>query len=363
MNAIDTTRFQSPLVTTIIPTFRRPRLLQRAVESALGQSYGLCEILVLDNASGDETGNIIGQLAVQTKRIKYLCREKNIGFVNSLIDGVSRVQTPYFSVLSDDDVLAPEFYQVAMEGFRKYPDAAMSSLNAIRVAIDGAILYSPGEHGGEVHRYLLPEETLRAIKAGSVVIPWIGTVFATEMMRKLGPPNPLAGPCINDNMILRAAARYPCVISQKIGVAITENYASLGYSMPALSKENVGWWMSTVNDIERDSLVDKSISRIAKSLIMPNLRYLVLQQIVHGIAEIGGKNLAYANNAAVGIGQCGYRYYSLLLRMLLWIYGRSAIIRSLTLLVLAKIGLRSLKQKKEQTAPEFASFVKPVSES
>ena len=42
-----------PTVTAIIPTYRRPRLVRRAIESVLAQTYPHVRVLVCDNASGD----------------------------------------------------------------------------------------------------------------------------------------------------------------------------------------------------------------------------------------------------------------------------------------------------------------------
>lgn len=50
---------QKPMITTIIPTYRRPRLLRRAIRSVLNQTYPHFQVCVYDNASGDETATIV----------------------------------------------------------------------------------------------------------------------------------------------------------------------------------------------------------------------------------------------------------------------------------------------------------------
>jgi len=47
------------LITCVIPTYRRPQLLSRAVKSVLDQNFADFEIWVYDNASGDVTGRMV----------------------------------------------------------------------------------------------------------------------------------------------------------------------------------------------------------------------------------------------------------------------------------------------------------------
>ena len=49
----------SPLVTIAVPTFNRATMLERCLESALGQSYAAVEVIVCDNASTDSTEDVV----------------------------------------------------------------------------------------------------------------------------------------------------------------------------------------------------------------------------------------------------------------------------------------------------------------
>ena len=113
----------SPLITTVIPTYRRPRLLRRAIYSVLNQTYPNLEVLVYDNASGDETADMCAEIAARDHRVKYLCHSQNIGVLNNFQAALQEVRTSFFSILSDDDVLLPEFYETALTAFDRHPDA------------------------------------------------------------------------------------------------------------------------------------------------------------------------------------------------------------------------------------------------
>jgi glycosyltransferase involved in cell wall biosynthesis len=130
----------TPLITTIIPTFQRPKLLKRAITSVLNQTYPYFQIYVCDNASQDETETIVFELAKTDPRIKYYRHSKNIGAWPNFQYGLERVNTEFFSYLSDDDVLFPWFYQTVLQGFDKFPQAALSAGSTIMMKDDGSIL-------------------------------------------------------------------------------------------------------------------------------------------------------------------------------------------------------------------------------
>ena len=104
---------KNPLVTTIIPTFRRPILVRRAIISALSQTLSDLRVSVYDNGSDDETEATVRDLQSIDSRIDYYRHPSNIGALNNFNFGLSRVESDYFSFLSDDDFLLPDFYELA----------------------------------------------------------------------------------------------------------------------------------------------------------------------------------------------------------------------------------------------------------
>src|SRR3989344_8039984 len=68
-----------PVITTIIPTYRRPVLLRRAILSALHQTYPHVRVCVYDNASSDATESVVAEIARHDPRVKYHRHSRNIG--------------------------------------------------------------------------------------------------------------------------------------------------------------------------------------------------------------------------------------------------------------------------------------------
>ncbi|MFC1643519.1 glycosyltransferase family 2 protein [Chlamydiota bacterium] len=213
-----------PLITTIIPTYRRPTLLRRAIKSVLNQTYPNFQVCVYDNASGDETADVVSEFSKNDPRIKYHCHPKNIGALNNFNYGMQRVNTPFFSFLSDDDLLLPEFYETALEGFENHPKAIFSSTLTL-YGDDHSNIWSSFIFNWTPGFYQPPDGLLSILKNGHPT--WTGILFRREVIEKAGILNSNIGGASDLDFELRAAAQFPFVISLKPGAIFVSHPASL----------------------------------------------------------------------------------------------------------------------------------------
>jgi glycosyltransferase involved in cell wall biosynthesis len=81
------------------------------------------QICVHDDASGDSTREVVEAISRKDRRVRYYCNPTNIGAAANYQLALSRVNTPYFSVFADDDLLLPNFYSTALSTLERYPQA------------------------------------------------------------------------------------------------------------------------------------------------------------------------------------------------------------------------------------------------
>jgi hypothetical protein len=98
----------SPLVSICIPTRNHATVLADAIRSACGQRYPALEILVLDNASTDDTQRVAAQAAAADPRLRYVRHDHDLGMAGNFSAGVSMARGEFVQVLCDDDVLEPD---------------------------------------------------------------------------------------------------------------------------------------------------------------------------------------------------------------------------------------------------------------
>lgn len=98
--------FEPLLVTIAVTTHNRSDLLQRALRGAFAQTYAKLEILVSDDASTDNTRELME--AVIDPRFRYLRIAKQTGIAGNFQNALDHATGELFMILNDDDELEPD---------------------------------------------------------------------------------------------------------------------------------------------------------------------------------------------------------------------------------------------------------------
>src|SRR5687768_17325120 len=99
-----------PRISLIIPTYNRPHLLPRTVESAL-QAGKDVEVIVVDDASQDATAEVCRSL----RGIRYIRLDRNQGVAGARNVGVLASSADYIAFLDDDDLRLPGTLDLQLE--------------------------------------------------------------------------------------------------------------------------------------------------------------------------------------------------------------------------------------------------------
>lgn len=108
-------------VSIIIPTYNRKKLLPACIESVLHQTYRNLEIIVVDDASTDNTAELFSATFTDP-RIRFIRLEKNVGVAGARNAGLDIMTGELFSVWDSDDILYPNAVAVCVEVFKNNQD-------------------------------------------------------------------------------------------------------------------------------------------------------------------------------------------------------------------------------------------------
>lgn len=106
-----------PLVSICIPTYERPQVLLKALESCFNQTYKNFEIVITDNSESNETQELVESLA--RPNIRYTKNIKNLGPIHNLKLAIDSASGKYVKVLMDDDILLPSIIEEMVDKFEE----------------------------------------------------------------------------------------------------------------------------------------------------------------------------------------------------------------------------------------------------
>ncbi len=92
-------------ISVLIPTYNNARFVGEAIQSVLNQTYKNYEIIVIDDGSTDNTGDIVARF---NKRVKYI-KQQNMGLSGARNTGILHAKGEFFAFLDSDDLWTPLF--------------------------------------------------------------------------------------------------------------------------------------------------------------------------------------------------------------------------------------------------------------
>jgi glycosyltransferase involved in cell wall biosynthesis len=134
-------------VTVVVPTFNCARFISNALNSVLTQSLQDFEIIIVDDGSFDDTGEIVKPY-LDDRRIHYVLQE-NKGPSKARNHGIALANTKYLAFLDADDALAPEALSALHAALDKKQEACWCVTDVIWVA---------GQDVTEPHRKVMRAE-------------------------------------------------------------------------------------------------------------------------------------------------------------------------------------------------------------
>jgi len=170
---------EDPLVSVILPTHNRAKYIRRAIESAMGQSYPNIELIVVNDASTDNTGEIISGMRLGNPKITILHNEKKSGIVVSLNKGIKKANGKYIARLDDDDVWCDKNKIEKQVNFlEKNQGYSLVGGGVVRV----------NQSGKEIVRYFLPEkdEDIRRVILTNNTFVHTSVLFKKDAFNKVG---------------------------------------------------------------------------------------------------------------------------------------------------------------------------------
>jgi glycosyltransferase involved in cell wall biosynthesis len=124
MNKVESNKY--PLISVLMSAHNTARFLPQAIESVLAETYSNFEFLIYDDASTDNSPEIIDQYARQDNRIqKYIGEQKapSVSYILKFL--ISKSKGEYFTISDSDDICLPDRMQCLVSKAVKNPSSSI----------------------------------------------------------------------------------------------------------------------------------------------------------------------------------------------------------------------------------------------
>ncbi len=111
-----------PKLSVVMSCYNAQGTVQKAIDSIVNQSFTEFEFIIIDDASSDNTLEILSQYQKQDKRITILTNKSNQGLSYSLNRGIQQARTPIIARMDADDISYSSRLQLQYDFMQDHPE-------------------------------------------------------------------------------------------------------------------------------------------------------------------------------------------------------------------------------------------------
>lgn len=166
-------------VSIVIPVYNGEKYLEETLKSCLGQSYSSIEVIVINDASSDQSEKIIRQY-MDNEKLKYVVNEENMGLIKTVNKAAQLAEGKKILMLGQDDLLPVGYIEEAMRCFQE--DMGFVFCNPQKIDEEG-------NGGGYVYEESMKTKILEDLLfqvAKNNVIPSTGLIMERSLLLEVG---------------------------------------------------------------------------------------------------------------------------------------------------------------------------------
>ena len=200
----------SPRVDVIIHTYNYGCYLEECLTSVMNQTFNDYAVLIIDNASEDNTQQIAENWVKKDHRFTYVRNETNIGLLGSSRKSYALTRAELVLLLSADDLIEPQFLEKTVAALDRYPECSFA-YSGWRFFVDNP---AQKNHGSEVDCFV-PHDRSGCYDESKLLLSynWITNsccLFRRQVCDSVGGQNPTDIQHVGDWYIwIRLSAKGP----------------------------------------------------------------------------------------------------------------------------------------------------------
>ena len=168
-----------PALSVIVPNYNHAHCLPTCLNAILRQSAPPAEVIVIDDASPDNSMEVLDDFARRYPIIRVYRNERNQGVSYGLNRGMDLARGDYLFFPGADDEVKPGLFEKSLRLLAEHPQAALSCTISEWQDAESGLKWHMGAGMADKPSYLSPDDVVRLAKRGKLMI-----VTASSIMRK-----------------------------------------------------------------------------------------------------------------------------------------------------------------------------------
>jgi glycosyltransferase involved in cell wall biosynthesis len=173
-----------PTLSVVIPNFNHAQPLRRCLDALINQSVQPYEIVVVDDASTDNSVEVIREYAAKCPFIKLLRNDKNQKVMYTTNRGIDAATGEFVFLQAADDEVLPGFLEKSLQLLAQYPQAGLScTIGDWREKVgEDWLNWHMGVGMTDRPAYIPPQEVVKLEQEGRFFIPGHSAIYRREAL-------------------------------------------------------------------------------------------------------------------------------------------------------------------------------------
>jgi glycosyltransferase involved in cell wall biosynthesis len=175
-----------PSLSVVVPNYNHSQFLPAALGAILEQSVPASEVIVIDDASTDNSLEILNGFARKHPNLKVHRNEKNQGVLFGMRRGIELANSEYVLFAAADDQVLPRFFEKSLRLLARHPEAGLSCTVSTWRYEDSGLEFHMSAGMAEQPAYLPPEELVQLGQKGKLMISSSSVLFRKSALESVG---------------------------------------------------------------------------------------------------------------------------------------------------------------------------------
>jgi glycosyltransferase involved in cell wall biosynthesis len=175
-----------PRLTVVVPNYNHAQYLPRCLDAVLGQSVPPFEILVIDDASTDNSLDVLARYAQRHPSLRIERNDRNRGVVFGLNRGLELARGDYVCFPAADDELQPGYVEKSLRLLAEHPQAGLSCTVCRWCYVDSGLTWLMGAGMAERPCYLAPDDLVQLGRRGRLFLGTSSIIWRKSALREAG---------------------------------------------------------------------------------------------------------------------------------------------------------------------------------